>query len=528
MTNSNRTTGGDMQAHLGRRQWAMLIILTLSSFIVVLDFASVFIPLPTIMEGLGGTLDEATWVIAGFTLAFAVFLLPCSTLADLYGRRRLFLSGVTVFTVASLICALAPSIEFLIGARFVLGIGAAMIETAVFALIKNTIPDERQGLAFKVQGIAFVGGALVAPILSGSITTVLSWEYIFWLNVLVGVVVVAVALRVVPESRVRQVSRKLDIPGLVSGGIGLFFLVFAIIEGSRFGWNSPLILGSFGGAAILLTLFVAIERRVHEPLFDLNLLNDRLFTVGNILRSASEFASMGIFFAISHFLQVQLGHSALIAGLLLMSVIVGGILIAPITEFLSGRIEVRWLVIPGFLLTAGGTFWLAHISPESGWTFFLAPLAIAGAGFVAQEGPTVSARDRDVPPAQSDAAWRVSYSIFLMGIGLGVSVVSAVWQSQFVSNMKQTLEGTDLSYEVADRIFSSLLKGGMSGQPAAEISGSNITQQLIQVAFANAINAALLCCAAAALLGAIVALFFYSNQEEKTTAEVGENDGASQ
>ncbi len=518
MRESNGNISGDT-TRLRKEQWAMLVILTMSSFVVVLDFASMFIPLPTIMEDLAGTLDEATWVIAAFILAFAVFLLPCATLVNYYGKRRLFLSGVMIFTVASIACALTSSMAFLIGARVVLGIGAAMVEAAVFALIKANIPGEKQSFAFKVQGIAFVLGALLGTPLSGAITTGLSWEYIFWLNVLVGVVVGLVGLRVIPKSSPVQVPKRIDIPGLIFSGSGLFLLFFAIIEGTRFGWHSLLILGSFVGSVALLVLFVMNELRVQERLVDLRLFKDRRFGVGNVLRWASEFASMGIYFAISHFVQVQLGHSALVTGLLLMSVMIGGILITPITEPLSKRVDGRWLIVPGFLLVAGGTFWLAHVSPESGWAFFLAPLAIAGAGFVAQEDPTVSARDRDILPEQSDAAWRVSYTIFLLGVGLGVSVVSAVWQSQLVSNMKEVMASNDLPTRITNRISSSLFDEGISGQPAAEISGATEVQQLIQMAFADAVNTALLSCVTVALLGAIIALFFISNRNKTTSMD---------
>ncbi|HEX7065727.1 MAG TPA: MFS transporter [Bacillales bacterium] len=466
MSKSNGNSNGET-ARLGKQQWTMLVILTLSSFIVVLDFASIFIPLPTIMEDLNGSLDQATWVIAAFTLAFAVFLLPCAALANSLGRRRLFLVGVTVFTVASVACALAPSMEFLVGARVGLGLGAAMIETAVFALIKAAIPGEKQSLAFKVQGTAFIIGGLLGTPLSGVITTSLSWEYIFWLNVMVGVTVILVALRAVPKSEQVQDRQKFDIPGLIFSGSGFFVLFFAIIEGARFGWHSPLILGSFAGSIFLLVLFVLTELRAKEPLIDLSLFDNRLFAVGNSLRWASEFTSMGIYFAISHFLQVQLGYSALVTGLLLMAVIIGGMIVSPITEPLSKRVDGRWLIIPGFLFVAVGSFWLAHVSPESGWTFFLAPLAVAGAGFVAQEGPTINTRDKAVPPEQSDEAWRISYMIFLLGVGLGVSVVSAVWQSQLVSGMT----------------------------------------------FAGAVNTALLSCIIVALLGAIIAMFLTTKRK---------------
>ena len=509
-----------------RRQWAMLVVFTLSSFLVILNAASLPIPLPSIQEDLGGTLDEITWVFGAFILTFAVFLLPFARLADIYGRRMLLIWGVTVFTLASLAAALTPSMEFLIGALAVQGLGAAMVEPAVRALLKATFPPERQSLAFGVQRAGFFAAAAAGPILSGFLTTVLSWEYVFWLNVAVGVVVLAGAVPVIPESRAQGVSRRLDWAGLLLGAAGIFFLVFPIIEGTRLGWGSPSIVGSFAASVVLLALFVVTETRVWEPLVDLTMFKDRLFAVGNFVRGATEFASLGIFFALSHFLQAQLGYSALVAGLLLMSIIVGALITSPIAETLSGRVDVRLLVIPGFVFVAAGTFWVAHVSPETGWAFFIAPLAIAGAGFGALESPTETTMHREVPPARSEIAWCVSYGTYLLGIGLGVAVVSGVLQSQFVANAKDALSRTDLPPGVGQRISSSLFDGGVSGQPAARIGGPGAAQveELIQGAFAKAVNTALLSCVAVALLGALVALSFSSGLKEGATDEEGASE----
>lgn len=481
-----------------KRQLLLLIILTISSFIVILDFASIFIPLPTIMEDLNGTLDQGTWIIVAFILAFVIFLLPCASLADYFGKRRFFLIGILLFTISSVASALAPSMEFLIGARVFLGIGAAMMEYSVYTLIRITIPANRQNQAFKIQGAAFIAGAIFAPLVSGAITTLLSWDYIFWLNMLVGILIFFSSLRIIPDLVAEKDPRRLDLPGLTLSATGLFLLFFAIIEGARFNWNSPLILGSFGAAVVLLTIFVIVEFRVQKPTVDLRLFKDRLFGIGNVLRGASEFTSMGIYFGISHFMQVQLGYSALFTGLLLVSVIVGG-LVASVTEPLSKRFEGRWLIVPGFLVVAGGTFWLAHVTSNTAWTFFIAPLAIAGAGFTVQEGPTMNARDRNIQSEDADGAWRISYTILVLSIGLGVSVVSAILQSKFISNIKVELPGSQLSPGVSDIISSALLNGEMSSNPAA---------------FSNAVNTSLLSCVVVSLLGAGIALFFSTNRKK--------------
>lgn len=511
MTHSDLHEDGAEPARWTRREQLLLGILATSSFLVVLDFGSIFIPLPSILEDLGGSLDEVTWVLAAFVLIFAVGVLPCAMLAERGKPRRLFISGLAVFTVASLACALAPSMDFLIGARAVLGLGAAMIEAAVFALVAASFTGKRRHRAFRVQGMGFILGALLAPVLSGAITTGLSWEYIFWLNVAAGVALSLAAILVVAEPAANEEPpSSLDTPGLVLGSIGVGCLFFTIIEGPRFGWALPLILPLGALAVVSLTLFVLRERRADAPLVPVWLFAGRAFSLGNVLRAASEFASIGLYFALSHYVQVQLGYSALTMGLLLMMVLVGGLVAAPISESLTGRVDLRWLAVPGFLLVAGGTFWAAHLTPQTTWTFLLAPLAIAGVGFVGQEGPIAAARDRAVPPEYAAAAWRVSYSIFLLGVSLGAAVVAAVWQSQFLSNARTALAETNLAPAVTDELSRLLTDGGVSGQPAATLAGP--ARELIQQSFADAVNTAALSCVAVAALACVAAVFLRAHR----------------
>ena len=489
--------------------WAALVILTLSTFIVVLDATVVNITVPAILEDLDGTLAQSTWVLAGFILSFAALLLVFGKLADIYGRRILFVSGVVVFTLASLACALSPSIEFLIGARVVQGVGAAMVEPAVLALIKATFPPQKLGLAFGVQGIAAGLAASLGPTVGGLITTSLSWEYIFFLNLPVGIVAIVGALAVIPESRAEGASRRLDLPGLLFSGAGIFLLVFAIIEGEKLGWGSAAILGSFAGAAVLLALFFIAESRVREPLVPLSLFKDRLFAVGNVLRAVTEFGVLGVFFALALFLQIQLGYSALQTGLVLLPLVAASLVVSPVAGSLSDRVDARWLVVPGLLLVAGGTFWLAHVSPQTEWTFFIAPLTVSGVGLSMLYGPTTSTTLRNVPTEQSGVASSISYAAFLLGSELGLALVGAVLQSQLAANVRDSLSGTDLPAGTVEKISSSITGGGF-GESTVQTGGPGAVQiqGLIEEAFADAVNTAFLGCAAVALLGAVLAMFF--------------------
>lgn len=514
MTEVNTTDGdgGPVQrAGLSGRNWATLAVLTLSSLVVMLDVSVVNVALPAMLQDLGGTLDQATWLLAGFVLPFAALLLAFGRLADIYGRRLLFVAGIVVFTVASLAAALAASVQFLIAARVAQGIGAAMVEPTVLAVIRASFPPGRTGLAFGVQGIAAGLGASLGPTVGGLVTTSLSWEYIFLLNVPVGIVAVVGALLLVPESRAELATRTLDLPGLLLSAAGIFFLVLAIVEGPRLGWGSTVILGSFAASAVLLALFAAVELRVREPLVDLGLFRDRLFAVGNFLRAVVEFATLGLFFPLMLFLQIELGYSALQSGLMSLPLVFASIVASPLAGGISDRVDVRWLVVPGMLMVAGGTFWLAHVSPRTGWTFFVAPLVIAGAGLGALQAPTTSATLREIPAARSGIAASVSYTSFLLGAELGVAVAGALLQNRFVAAVREGLAGTELSPQAADEIVSALSEGGV--QPGeANLPGGAQVAGIVQDAFAAAVNAALLGCVAAAIVGAIVAPFFVSTR----------------
>lgn len=525
MTEGTSGTGAATSTALTSRQWITLIVLTLSTLIVLLDGSVVFIALPKILQDLGGTLDQGSWVLAGFILSFVVFLLVFGKLGDLFGRRRLFVLGITLFTLASLACALAPSMPFLIGARVVQGIGAAMVEPTVLALIRSTFPPERLGLAFGVQGSAAGIGASLGPILGGAITTGLSWPYIFLINVPIGLIAIIGALLTLPESRSETAAWRPDIPGLLLSAAGLFCLVFALVEGERLGWRSSIITGAFVAAAVLLVLFVIAERHAREPLVDLALFSDRLFAVGNLLRAITEFGGLGVFFVVALFLEYVLGYSPLRSGLVLLPLVLAAIVVSPLAGKLSDRVDVRWLVVPAFLLVAGGLFWLAHLSPQTGWAFFVAPLVIAGAGLAALYGPTTSTTLSKVPAAQTGLASSVSYAAFLIGSELGVAVVSGVLQSAAAANARTALADADVPPSVSDRVIASISAGTLGGPSPADSGGADAAAiaPLIANAFASAVNTALVSCAAAAVVGAVVGLFFASGRRD--AAPIAVRDG---
>lgn len=512
MTEHADHTGKSGAAALDGKQWATLLILTLSMFIVVLDATVVLIALPTIVADLGGSLTLATWVPAGFSLSFAAFLLLFGKLADIYGRRLLFVLGLLVFTLASLGAALAPSLEVLVAARVVQGLGAAIVEPAIIAVIKATFPSEKLGLAFGVEGLAAGLAGVCGPILGGFLATALSWEFIFLINLPIGALTIGAGLLLIRESRDERASREVDLAGVFFSGTGLFALVFGVVQGPEYGWDSPVILGSFVASVVLLGLFIATERRVRHPLLDLSLFRIRLFAVGNFLRGTVEFVSLAILFPLVLFLQVQLGYSPLRTGLLLLPFVVAVVIVSPFAGSWSDRTDLRLLVVPGMTITAAALFWLAHVEPDTGWAFFIAPLAIAGAGLGALYGPTTSGSLRDIPTEKSGQASAVSFGAAVLGFEFGVAVTSGVMQTKFLAELRDSSLPPDMVEKLADRLVSE----GSSSESTADF-GDQRTRTLIENALSDAVNAALLSCVAMALVGAVLGLFFVTSKREAET-----------
>ena len=513
------------------RQWVTLAVLTLSTFLVLLDASVVNVALPRIAGDLGGTLDQATWVVAGFILAFATPLVLFGRLGDVFGRRRLFVVGVAVFTLASLGCALAPSMGFLIAARVAQGVGGAMLEPATLALIKATFPRERLGLAFGVQGITAGVATAVGPTLGGVLTTSLSWRWIFLINVPVGLVAIAATLLVVTESRAEGASRRIDVAGFLLSGAGIFFLVFALVEGQKLGWDSALILGALAASVLSLVAFVFVERRVREPLVDLSLFSDRLFSVGNVLRGVTLFVLLAAVFVLPLYWQTQLGYSALEAGLVLVPLSVASFFLSPVAGSLADRVDVRWLVGSGFVAVAASALWLSRLTPESGWSFFVAPLALFGAGLAFLFAPTVTATLRNVPDENSGVASGISFTGGEVGAALGVAVAAAVLQNRLLANAEEALSGAVLPPGIEEDILSGLSEG-TTGAPAGPAGSTVGIEGLIRGAFADAVGSGLLLVAVAALLGALLAFIFFSAPPEpdahkETSRETGRPDEAS-
>ena len=372
---------------------------------VVLDNLVVTVALPAIREDLGATLQSLEWTINAYTLAFAVMLIPGAALGDRFGRRRLFLIGLSLFTASSAAAALAPTTGALVAARALQGIGGAIVAPLTLTLLADAFPENRRGAALGIwSGISGTGVAL-GPIVGGAVVDGISWHWIFWINVPIGLALLPVAARVLRESH--GPSRTLDVPGFGLASVGLFALVFGLVRGQAEGWTTPLIVSSLAIGTVLLASFVAWELRAKEPMVPMGLFRKRTFAVTNAVSFFMYFGTFGSIFLLTQVLQYVLGYTPFQAGVRMLLWTGATMVVAPIAGVLSERFGSRGFMASGLALQAGALAWFAATTTTS-VTFGEQAIAfvMAGAGMGLVFAPSASALLSVVSPAQAGSGVR--------------------------------------------------------------------------------------------------------------------------
>src|SRR6478736_5849758 len=366
--------------------WLVLVLICFAQFMVVLDATVVNVALPSIQKDLGMTEANLQWVVNAYTLVFGGFLLLGGRAGDLLGRKRLFLGGVVVFTAASLLDGLAQSSGMLIGARALQGLGAAFISPAALAIITTTFEEgAERAKALGVWAAIAIGGSAIGLILGGALTQLLSWPWIFFVNVPVGIAVFLFSLRDVPESRDETAHRSFDVAGAVAVTGGLMTLVYAIVEAQQDGWTSARTLGLFALAAVLLVAFVVIELRSKAPLVRLSIFRVRSLTAANITMFLVASGLFAMFFFNTLYIQRVLGYGPLAAGLAFLP-FTGGIMVsAGLASKFAPRVGVRPVAIFGMVVTVVGMALLARISADGSYAVDVMQALVVtslGLGFV--------------------------------------------------------------------------------------------------------------------------------------------------
>nr|WSZ15250.1 MFS transporter [Streptomyces canus] len=412
----------------GGAVWA-LVITSVAGFMAALDNLVVTTALPSIRKDLGGGLHDLEWTVSAYTLTFAVLLMTGAALGDRFGRRRLFLTGLTVFTGASAAAALAPGIDSLIAARAVQGVGAAIMMPLTLTLLTAAVPAAKRGMAYGIWGA--VNGLAVAsgPLIGGSLTEHISWQWIFWLNVPLGVALLPLARLRLAESH--GTGARLDIPGTVLASGGLFGIVYGLVRGPSDGWtDSVVLLALFAGAA-LLAAFVLYSTRAKNPMLPMRLFRSRAFSGTNAASLLMFLGMFGSIFLLSQYMQGVLGYSPTEAGLRMLPWTGMPMLVAPIAGIVSDRIGGRPVVATGLFLQAAGLAYMASVvTVDASYAAQLPGLILSGIGMALFFAPASNLVMSSVRSEEQGIASGANNALREVGGALGIAVMASIFSSQ--------------------------------------------------------------------------------------------------
>jgi EmrB/QacA subfamily drug resistance transporter len=408
------------------KKWWTLAAVSVGLFMIMLDNTVVNVALPSIRRSLGMSIEGLEWVVAGYALTFAAFMLIGGKLADYLGRRLIFMVGLAVFTGASLACGLAPSGGFLIGARIVQGLGGALMNPATLSIITATFAPRERGRAIGIWAGVSAMALAIGPLVGGLLTEHVNWNWIFFVNVPVGIVGLLAIPMFIDESRDTSAVQRLDVPGLATSALGLFSLTYAFIEGNTKGWTSPWIIGAFVVAGVSLALFVLLERHQRAPMLDLQLFRNRTFGGANAAMLFVGLAMFGTFFYVSLYMQNVLHYSPVEAGASFLPMTVLVILIAPRAGALTDRVGSRWLVGSGMTLLALMLLYYSRLGAHESFWALLPGLVLGGVGMGMTMTPVTAAAMSAVAVDKAGIGSAVLNSSRQVGGSLGIAVMGSI------------------------------------------------------------------------------------------------------
>ena len=408
-----------------RRGWT-LALASAGAFMAALDVVVVSTALPTLRTHFGASLADLEWTINAYSLAFGCLMLTGAALGDRFGRRRMYTAGLLVFVLGSALAALAPNAGLLIGARVVQGAGAAILVPLTLTLVSDAFPAEQRGTAIGIWGGVTGLGVAAGPVVGGAIVQGISWQWIFWLNVPIGIVVAILSRLQLRESRGPR--PQLDVGGLVLAAAGLFALTWAPVRAPEFGWTSGQVIGSLAAGIVLMAAFLAWERRAKYPMLPLRYFRVRAFSTANAVVFFQFVSLIGSLFFVTQLFQIGLGYSPLAAGLRILVWMAMPMLVAPAAGALADRFGNRPFMLGGLLLQAAGLGWLAAVTaPGVSYPTLVAPLVVSGVG-IAMCFPTVAnAVTAAVPIEDVGVAAGTNNALNALGGVFGVAIMAAVF-----------------------------------------------------------------------------------------------------
>ena len=407
------------------RKWFTLAAVSFGLFMIMLDNTVVNVALPSIQRDLHLGLSQLEWIVTGYALTFASFMLIGGKVADAYGRRLIFVVGIVVFTLASLWCGLATSGSMLVVARIVQGSGAALMNPATLSIIAATFPPRQRGTAIGIWAGVSALALAIGPLVGGLITEHLTWSWIFFVNVPVGILGIAASFVFIDESK-DETHERLDLPGLATSALGLFSLTYALIEANNYGWGSARILGAFALAAVSFVAFVLLERHQRAPMLPLEFFRNRTYTGANTVILLVALSMFGVFFFVSLYMQNILGYSAVQAGAAFLPMTVLIILIAPIAGRMTDRVGSRWFMTGGMVLIAVQLLYFSRLGPSASYWELLPAMVIGGIGMASTMTPSTAAATRSVPVEKAGVGSAVLNAFRQVGGTMGVAMMGAI------------------------------------------------------------------------------------------------------
>ena len=489
----------------GNKWWTLLAV-CLGTFMLLLDITIVNVALPDIQRALNSTFADLQWIVDAYALTLAAFLLTAGSLADMYGRRLLYLAGLAVFTCASVLCGFAANTLMLQISRAVQGVGGAIMFAVSLALLADAFRGKDRGTAFGVWGAVTGLAVAIGPLLGGLLTSGISWRWIFFVNAPIGVIAVVLTVMRVSESREPRASRP-DWPGFVLFTLALASLIYALIESSQKSFTDSLVLGCFAAAAVLLAAFVVTEMRTSHPMFDLALFRKPTFSGGAVAAFTLSASIFAMLLYLVLYLQDILGYSALGTGVRLMF-LSGGILVtATIAGRLTSRVPIRFLIGPGLLIVGASLLLMRGLTETSSWTHLIPGMIVGGIGVGLVNPPLASTAVGVVPPQRAGMASGINSTFRQVGIATGIALLGTLF-SNYVRD------------QVATKVAAMPALAGHAGQVAGAIQSGEVARVLgslppslrpavaliTRSAFTAGLDRILLVGAVIALAGGVVAL----------------------
>ncbi|MFL5892684.1 MAG: MFS transporter [Solirubrobacterales bacterium] len=495
------------------RKWWTLGVVSVATFMLLLDITVVNTALPAIQQDLGGSFSDLQWVIDAYALSLAALVLTAGSLADRLGRRRVFAVGLGIFSLASLVAALSPDPTFLNVSRAVQGIGGAIMFAVSLALVAQEFPAGRErGMAMGIYGATIGIAVAVGPLVGGLLTDGFGWESVFLLNVPIGLAALAITYWKVRESRDPNATR-VDWAGLATFSTALFMLVLALVRGNDEGWGSALIVSLFASSGVLLAAFIAIEQRVAEPMLPLRLFRRRAFTGVQLAAFAVSGSLFALFLYLTLYLQNFLGLSPVEAGVRYLPITVASFLVAPLAGMALGRVKARYLMSGGLVLTGTGLALMAGLHMDSSWTALLAGFVISGIGVGLLNPVIADVALSVVPKEQSGMAAGINDTFRQVGIAVGIAAWGAIFLGAGAARTQEVAGGAvhgDQARGLVEAASSGSLDQAVAGAPhGAQATLENAAQQ----GFLHGMNEILILGAILAFAGSALALFLVREGE---------------